>query len=60
MVAILPDATTSSECAIDRLRDPDRQTLNPRPESARIVRLDEEVNVIGLHAELQQPKAGRG
>ena len=60
MVAIGPDSPTPSQCSIDRLRDTDRQTLNPGSDPARIVRLDEQVNMIGLHAELQQPKAGCG
>src|SRR5438067_987608 len=60
MESISPNATAAMERAIDRLGDTDRQTLHPGSESARIVRLDEQMNVIGLHTELKQAKTACG
>jgi len=55
MISVVPYLPTPPERAIDRLGDPDGEALNTAPESARL-RLDEEVDVVALDAEVEQPK----
>jgi hypothetical protein len=50
MVAIAPDASMSAEGAIDGLRQADRQALDAARESCGVVRFDEQVHVVVLHA----------
>lgn len=57
MITIAPDLSAPTEAAIDRSRHPDREPLNPTPEPERSVGLDEEMYMIGLDAEMQNPEA---
>ena len=56
MVAITPHRTATAERTVHRFGHPDSQTLDTVPETARPLRLDEEVDVVGLDAEVQQPE----
>jgi hypothetical protein len=60
MESVGPDPTSPPQRSIDCLRNTYRQPLHAGAESARIVRFDEQMNVIGLHAELQEAKPGGG
>src|SRR5689334_12396611 len=55
MIPVGPHLPASAERAIDRLGNSDRETLNTAPESARL-RLDEEMDVVVLDAEVEHPK----
>jgi hypothetical protein len=57
VVAFVPDSPAAMERPVDRLRDADREALDPAPERHRVVTFDEQVDVIALNAELQQPES---
>ena len=57
MKSIDPDASAPPEHAVHGPCDADGQPLNPAREHANIHRLDEEMNVIPLHRELQNAQA---
>ena len=52
-----PDAPTSPEHAIDRLRGPDGQPLHAAREPRRCIRLHQQVQMVGLDAELKKPES---
>jgi hypothetical protein len=56
MVAIAPDASMSAQGAIDRLCQADRKALDAAGESCGVVRFDEQVHVVVLHAVVQKPQ----
>src|SRR5580765_4245204 len=60
VVAIVPDPSVSSERAIDRLRDTDRQALDAAAQLTKPVVLEDQVDVVALNAEMEQPKSFRG
>ena len=57
MIATEPDPAMPSQRAIDRLGDADRESLDTAPETAGIIRLHQQMNVIGLDTELEQTKS---
>ena len=46
----------AAEDAIDGAREPDRKSLDAAREHVGVVGFDEQVNVIGLHGEMHDPK----
>jgi hypothetical protein len=62
VVAIGPDCAASPEDAVHGLRQPDREPLAAPGEARPALGFDDQVDVIGLDAELQQPEgpSGRG
>ena len=62
VVAVAPHASGATERTVHRLRHPDGQPLDASPDAAGPVRLDEEMNVVSLDAEMKQPEdiAGGG
>jgi hypothetical protein len=56
VIAVGPHAPAPSCTAIDRAGATDRQSLQAAAERDVVVRLDDEVQVIGLHRELDQAK----
>ena len=57
MVAISENLPTAAQCAVHCLRDPDREPLDTSRERDRIARLDDQVQVIRLHGEVDEPEA---
>jgi hypothetical protein len=53
MEAISPDATVSVKRTVDRLGDPDCESLDPAREASRVVSFHQQVQMISLNAELQ-------
>ena len=60
VVAIAPDPSMSTEGAIDRLRQTDHQALDAARESCGVVRFDEQVHVVVLHAVVKKPQIAHG
>jgi hypothetical protein len=63
VIAVAPHGPATAQHAVDRLRDANGQSLTATRQAARLVGLDEQVDVVRLNAELQYPKApvaGRG
>ena len=56
MIPVSPHATVAPENAIDRLRDANRQAAYASLESDRVVRFDEQVDVVALDAVVQNAK----
>jgi len=56
MIAVPPHAPAPPEDPIHALRDPDGEALKPAREHAHIECFDEEMNVIPLDRELEDPK----
>jgi hypothetical protein len=54
----MPHVTATTEPAVHGLRDPDREPLNATPKRCIAVRLDEQVEMITLHAELHESELG--
>jgi len=52
VVAIAPHAPTAGERAVHRFGDSDRESLDTAPEARRLVCLYQQMQMIGLHAEL--------
>jgi len=52
MIPILPDGAVPAEGAIDRPCNADGEPAETAPEALRIVGLDDQMQVIVLHAEL--------
>lgn len=57
MVAIRPHASAASERAIDGLGDADEETLEAARKARRSIRLDEQMHVVTLHAEMNDPES---
>jgi hypothetical protein len=55
--AIRPHAPVTAERAVHRLGDPDGESLDPTCEPHWCVRLDQQVHVVALNAEVDDPKA---
>jgi len=53
MVPVAPDSAVTTERAVDRLCGSDRETLDPRPEARRRIRLYQQMQMISLNAELE-------
>src|SRR5262249_4484430 len=51
------DLAVPPEALVDALRDPDRQPLHPPRERATVVGLADEVHVVRLDAEVDEPEA---
>jgi hypothetical protein len=61
VVPVHPNTTASTKHAVDRLRDANRKALKAAPQVAVPIRLDEQMHVIVLNTEVEQPKLfGRG
>ena len=60
MVTVRPDPSATTERAIDRLRNANGESLKTAAQCHRIVRFDEQVDVIPLHAEVQEAKSSSG
>jgi hypothetical protein len=58
MVALPPHPPAPVNRPVDRPRTTDRQPLRPPRERQLVIGLHDEVNVIGLHREVDQPKKG--
>jgi hypothetical protein len=56
VVAITPHRPATAERTVHRLRHPDGQTLDPVTEAGGPFRLDEEMDVVALDAEMQEPE----
>lgn len=59
MVPIDPDRTHPTEDAVDGLRDANRETLDAAGSGRMRIGLDEEMEVVALHRELQQAEPNR-
>src|SRR5690348_14191257 len=57
MIPIAPDAATSTKHAVDRTSNADREPADASDQPQTIVRLDNQMNVILLHAELDDAEA---
>ena len=60
VVAVPPHSPATAERTVHRLRHPDREPLDTAPKTAGAVCLDDEVQVVGLDAEVQQPEGVGG
>lgn len=58
MVAIAEDATAAAEDAIHRAGDPDREAVHPASELGAIFGFHQEVQVVSLHAEVDDLEGG--
>jgi hypothetical protein len=56
MVPIAPDRPSAAQCAIDRLRQPHRESLTSACELHPAVGFDQQMHMIPLHAEMQDAK----
>lgn len=56
MVAAIPDTAATSEDTVYPARDANGEAADARRQGARIVRLREEMNMLCLHAELDDAK----
>jgi hypothetical protein len=52
VVALVPHGTPAAASTIDGPSAANRQALNAADECLRIIRLDDEMNMVGLHGEL--------
>ena len=57
MVAIAPDAAASTKDAVDGTRKTDRESTDTGDQARMIVRLDDQMNMIALNAELNDAEA---
>jgi len=60
VVAVTPDCTAAAERAVDRPRDADGEAPHAAAERSRIVRLDDEVEMVVLDREMENPEAAVG
>lgn len=60
METVAPDTAAAAEDSVHRLGESDREPLQPARERAAVGRLDDEMDVIALDGELQEPKAAAG
>ena len=57
VIAVGPDLSGAPENAVDGLRESDREPLEPTHQThTAAVGLDDEMNVVGLDGELQNPE----
>ncbi len=56
VVPVGPDGAASTECAVARSRDADRESLDAPHEPSRLVRLDDEMHVVALHGKVKDAK----
>jgi len=59
VIAIPPHSATAAEDAVDGLRDPDGEPANTALERRRLLRLYQQVQMVSLHAELEDPESLR-
>jgi hypothetical protein len=57
VIAVTPDRSSTAQHPIDCLRDADREPLNTARKPRRLVRLHQQVQMIGLNAEVKEPEA---
>ena len=57
VVAVGEHRTAPLQDPVDRLRDADRQCLHPPRERHRVARLDDDVEMVGLHGEVHDPES---
>jgi len=63
VIPVAPDAPSAAEGAVDRPRHADDEAPEAAAERLRVVGLDDEVEMVVLHSEMEDPKAivgGRG
>jgi hypothetical protein len=60
VVAVAPDGTAPTENAVHRPCDTDREAVYAAAQCACVIRLDDEMDVILLNAELQDPEPAMG
>jgi len=60
VITVSPDPAAQVEDTIDRLGESNREPLEPARERAAVSRLDDEMDVIPLDGELQEPKPAAG
>jgi hypothetical protein len=60
VIAAGPDLSSATERAVDMTRDPNREAADSATQRKLIVSLDDQVHVIGLHAELDHTEASPG
>ena len=60
MVSVCPHGAAATTYPVDRCRDADREPLTSPDEAIRVVGFDERMDVICLHAEMENPKARVG
>jgi len=58
VIPVTPHAAATPESAVHRASDPDRQPAHAAFEGPRLVRFHQQVHVIGLDAELEDPERG--
>ncbi len=59
VVSVSPDPAATSESAVHRLRYPDREAAHAALEARRLVRLHQQMQMVGLDAEMQNTKPCR-
>ena len=60
MVPIAPHASAATENAVHRPRHADREPLTSAHEPGLVLGLDDEMDVVGLHTEMQDPERSAG
>jgi len=60
VVSVAPDRTAAPEHAVHRPRDPDRESAEPTSERPRVVCFHDEMHVVALHGELDDPEITAG
>jgi len=60
MVPVTPDGTAPAECAVHRSRHADGQAPEAADERLSVIRLNDQMEVIVLGAEMENPEAGVG
>ena len=59
MVSVVPDPSPAAERPVDRLCDADGEPLNATAQRPERIGLEQQVHVVALHAEVQQPELSR-
>jgi hypothetical protein len=57
VVPLTPDRTAATESPVDRARHADGESLDAACEHVSVIRFDDEMEVVLLDAELEQPEA---
>ena len=60
VVAIAPDTPSAAECAVDRPRHADGEAPEPPVERPRVVGLDDEMEMVVLDTEVDDPEVAVG
>jgi hypothetical protein len=57
MISVAPETSGPAERAVDSLREPDGEPLEPPRECFSTLRFDDQVNVIGLYGEVENAES---